>query len=123
MDPVVKPSIEASIIKEIQKGNYVVTDRVPTIVRPIGAVPKSDGGYRLIHDCSLPKGACLNDFSPDFDKCSYESVDDAVSLIKPGYYLAKLDIKSAYRHIPISLSSQQVTGLLWRFSDGNEVHM
>ena len=44
MDPLVKPSIEASIMKEIQKGNYVVTDRIPTIVSPIGAVPKSDGG-------------------------------------------------------------------------------
>ena len=43
--------------------------------------------------------------------------------MKPGYYLAKLDIKSAYRHIPISLSSQQVRGLLWRFSDGNEVYL
>ena len=39
-----KPSIEASIMKEIQKGNYVVTDRIPTIVSPTGAVPKSDGG-------------------------------------------------------------------------------
>ena len=40
----VKSEIEKMIIKEIEFGNYVFTDRKPCIVSPLGAVPKSEGG-------------------------------------------------------------------------------
>ena len=39
-------------------------------------------------------------------------------MIKPFYYLAKIDIKSAYRQIPIHPKSYEATGLQWKFSDG-----
>lgn len=92
----------------------------PQIVSAIGAVPKSDGGYRLIHDCSLPQNGGVNSFAPEFDKYSYESVDTATTMVKPGYYMAKVDIKSAYRHIPIHPRSQRASGLQWSFSNGEE---
>lgn len=116
----VRPQVEELINKEIRQGNYIVTSHEPTIISAIGAVGKSDGGYRLIHDCSLPSETCLNSYAPEFDKYNYESIDTAVGMIKQGYYLAKIDIKSAYRHIPISVSSQRATGLYWRFADGTE---
>ena len=43
------------------------------------------------------------------------TVDKAVSLIKRNVYLAKIDLKSAYRHVPIHPSNYTATGLAWRF--------
>ena len=34
----------------------------PLIVSPMGVIPKPDGGVRLIHDCSLPRGGSVNDY-------------------------------------------------------------
>ena len=120
LDPNVKPFIEETIVGEIQSGNYIVCDSKPLIVSAIGAVPKGDSGYRLIHDCSLPVDGSLNSHAPEMDKYSYESVDSAMSMLKPGYFMAKIDIKSAYRHIPIHPTSQRATGLKWTFSNGRE---
>ena len=121
LDPGARSEVEELIKKEIHKGNYILCSQKPAKISAIGAVPKSDGGYRLIHDCSLPVGECVNAYAPEMDKYSYESVDSAARLVKPGYYMAKIDIKSAYRHIPIHPRSQRVTGLRWTFSDGADV--
>jgi hypothetical protein len=88
-----------------------------------GAVPKSDGGIRPIHDCSLPPESDLNSYAPDFEHYSFQSVDDAVSLLKYNHYAAKIDLRHAYRSVPISAHSQNVTGLHWTFSDGQHVMM
>ena len=123
VDPDVRPHVEKLILKELEQGNYVACETKPDIISALGAVPKSDGGYRLIHDLSLPAGESVNDYAPEMDKYSYESVDTAVSMLKPGVFMAKVDIKSAYRHVPIHPASQRVTGLKWTFADGAEVHM
>lgn len=123
LKPDIKPKVEKLILKEVKKGNYKFLDRKPTIVSAIGVVPKGGGEYRLIHDCSLPEGDSLNSYSPEYEKYTYESVDSAVNLIKPGYFVAKIDIKSAYRHIPIHPRSQEATGLEWTFADGTTRYM
>ena len=123
LHPQVRPFIDEIITREIEAGNYIVSSRKPAVISPLGAVPKSDGGYRLIHDCSVPAETGVNSQAPEFDKYTYESVDNAVAMIKPGDFLAKVDIKSAYRHIPIHPSSQRVTGLNWKFSDGRKLFL
>jgi len=45
----------------------------------------------------------------------------AVSLIKPNAYLAKIDLKSAYWHVPIRPSNYTVAGLAWQFSGENQI--
>lgn len=47
----------------------------------------------------------------DLEKHRYQSVDDACKLVEKGSYLAKIDLKSAYRSVPISKHSMKVTGL------------
>lgn len=103
------------ILKEIQMGNYELVSQPPEIVSPIGVIPKPDGGVRLIHDCSLPKGQSVNDYCTSEWNLKFASVDDAAALIEEGYYMAKVDLKSAYRSVPISKHSQRVTGLKWQF--------
>ena len=40
----------------ISEGNYIVCDGKPNFINPLGAIPKSTRGIRLIHDCSRPSG-------------------------------------------------------------------
>lgn len=111
------------IYDEICKGNYLIADNnsMPVIISALGAVPKSDGGLRPIHDGSLPVDTGMNAYSVNFDHYSYESVDDAIAMMKENYYAAKLDISQAYRHIGINKQSQKATGLKWTFMGGQTV--
>lgn len=110
----------AQILTEIENGNYIFADSTPKIVSPLGVIPKPDGGVRLIHDCSRPIGMAVNDFAHNFDKQKFQSVDDACKLVAKNYYMAKVDLKSAYRSVKLSKRSQEVTGLRWTFPDGSE---
>lgn len=98
---------------EIKEGNYVQVPSPPVIVSPLGIIPKSDGGIRIIHDCSRPKGEAVNDYVSNSHKFKYQSLDDATQLVGHGYFMAKVDLKSAYRSVPISPESQKVTGFKW----------
>lgn len=98
---------------EIKEGNYVQVPSPPVIVSPLGIIPKSDGGIRIIHDCSRPKGEAVNDYVSNSHKFKYQSLDDATQLVGHGYFMAKVDLKSAYRSVPISPESKKVTGFKW----------
>jgi len=98
---------------EIINGNYIAVQEPPLIVSPLGVIPKTDGGVRIIHDCSRPQGMAVNDYVSSEEHHRFQSVDDAAKLIKEGYYMAKVDLKSAYRSVSISEHSCSVTGLKW----------
>ena len=72
-----------------------------------GVIPKSSqpGKWRLIVDLSHPAGFSVNDgIEPDICSLSYASVDSAVAVIMhlgKSTALAKLDLESAYRIIPV----------------------
>lgn len=70
-------------------------------MHPLGAVPKKNGGVRIIHDCSAPKGASLN----DMQTCAYTpwaSIDDILRHVTPGCFLAGVDISEYYRNFPVN---------------------
>lgn len=121
--PDIVREMDAVIRQEINEGNYVITDVKPIIVSALGVVRKSDGGLRPIHDCSLPIHSGVNAHAQSFAHYTYESVDDAVKLIKPGYYFGKIDIRHAFRCISISEQSYRATGLHWKFQDGQSIYM
>ena len=111
-----RSAVEKQIITEIQEGRYVITDTKPTIISALGAIPKSDGSVRLIHDCSQPAGLSVNEYANDNISVKYQSLSDAVNLLSPGCYLAKLDLKSAYRSVALHPSQYMFTGLKWKFA-------
>lgn len=111
----VRDKVEKQIREEIRNGNYVVTQAKPTIVSALGAIPKPNTDkIRLIHDCSRPQHSNVNSYATT-QHFSYVTVEQAVSNIKPNAYLAKIDLKSAYRHVPIHPSNYCATGLAWQF--------
>ena len=75
-------------------------------VSRIGVIPKGTSGkWRLIVDMSTPEGASVNDGIADsLTSLSYVGIQDATTSIVDrgqGTLLAKVDVKSAYRNIPI----------------------
>ena len=69
----------------------------------------SDGvqvGWRVIFDLSSPESRSVNDGIPkNYGAIVYESLDDAIQLIAKagrGAVMMKRDLKSAFRHIPVS---------------------
>ena len=74
-----KEKVDAIIQREIDAGHYKIVYERPTIISALGAVPKSDGGIRLIHDCSMPEGLGVNHYAT-IEKQSFMTVRDAVAL-------------------------------------------
>lgn len=106
--------VEKQILSEIAEGNYIVRTVKPTIVSALGAIPKPDGGIRLIHDGSMPHGHALNDYAKA-EECQYQSLQEAIDLVKVGYYMANVDLKSAYRSVKTHPTNHEATGLQWTF--------
>jgi hypothetical protein len=87
-------------------------------ISPIGIVPKKEQGqFRLIHHLSFPENSSINDFIPDqFSRVHYASLDDAIDIIVSlgrGCLLAKTDIESAFRIIPIRKEDHELLGIHW----------
>lgn len=85
---------------------------------PIGLVEKkTPGEYRLIHHLSSPEGQSCNDFiDPNICSVKYTSFDEAVHMIQDmgqGCLLGKLDIKSAFRLLPVSPSDFDQLGFVF----------
>ena len=89
-------------------------------VSPICLVPKSNQGdrWRMIVDLSYPPNHSVNDgISREFSSMSYASVDDAIRYIVhlgPGTELIKIDLKNAYRIVPIHLQDHHLMAITWQ---------
>ena len=88
---------------------------------PLGVVPKKiQGEFRLIHHLSWPHGSSINDGIPhELATVQYARLDDAVQAkaimhFGQGCYLAKTDIRSAFRIIPVAPSDYNLLGFKWR---------
>jgi len=110
-------AVEAQILEEIDCGNYVPCETKPTLVSSLGAIPKPNGKVRLIHDCSRPGGG-LNSYATT-TPFAYQTVDEAIKLLLPGGYMAKVDLRHAYRVVPIKPCCYEATGLHWLFKDSD----
>ena len=85
---------------------------------PLGLVPKPHSDkWRLIVNLSSPEGYSVNDgICPDLTSVVYASVDNAVEIIRhlgPGTELVKIDLKDAYRVIPVHPQDHHLLGTQW----------
>ena len=116
-------SVNDKLLKELAAGRIVGPLDEPPFepfrVSPLGIVPKkSPGEFRLIHHLSYPDGFSVNDCIPkELVSVRYATIDDAIGLIKSlgqGCFLAKTDIKSAFRIIPVTSSDFPLLGMEWQ---------
>jgi len=99
-------------------GPFVTPPFENFVTSPIGIVPKkAPNEFRLIQHLSYTNGSSVNDSIPS--ECStvhYASISDAISGIKRigvGCFMAKTDVKSAFRIVPIHPSDYALLGMKW----------
>jgi hypothetical protein len=115
-----RDQVESELLDQLKVGNYVITNTKPVIVSPLAAIMKDSGEVRLIHDASVPAGQALNDYSLNLS-VKYQTLSEACQLASPDSYLCKVDLKAAYRSVPISPCDYQLTGIKWKFSGENHM--
>ena len=101
-------------------GPFSSTDSLPPLhVNRFGVIPKghNSGKWRLITDLSFPPGDSVNDgIDAAFCSMSYTTVENVASLVADlgrGSLLAKVDIESAYRLIPVHPQDRQLQAMEW----------
>lgn len=90
------------------------------VVSPLGVVLKKEPNkFRVIHHLSFPKGGSLNDaLNPEECTVSCTSFDAAVGWVRwygQGALMAKADIESAFRLLPVHPDSFRLLGSQWNW--------
>jgi len=103
------------------RGPFIPTDLPGVHCSPFGVIrEKGVDAWRLIVDLSSPKGRSVNDgIKEDLASLSYVTIDDVCNKILKlgqGTSMAKTDVKSAFRMVPIHPSDRGLLGLKWNDS-------
>ena len=115
--------VDAKLKKECEAGRlagpFPNVPFHPFRVSPLGVVPKNTSWeFSLIHHLSYPRGSSVNDgISPENCSVSCATISDAIQHIKAtgtGCFLAKTDIKNAFRIIPIRSQDHGLLSIHWK---------
>ena len=116
--------VEEYIAKERAEGHFLGPFPPGTFpeaqVSRFGVIPKgrTPGRWRLITDLSSPAGASVNDgISSQLCSLQYTSVDrvaQAAQTYGKGALLAKVDVKSAYRLVPVHPDDRLLLAVRWK---------
>ena len=109
-----KQKMDEIIKRELGEGCVSLASEKPICVHSLGAVPKGEGKIGQITDCSRPVGVSVN-YCCDtlLEEFCFKSIADAVDLIKEGSILSVVDIKAAYRAVPIREEHRKFQGFIW----------
>ena len=115
--------VDKKLGKEIQAGRiegpFLSSPYKDPVFSPLGIVPKKVlGEFRVIHHLSYPEGLSINDGIPKSESTvKYASIGQAINHIVnfgPNCFLAKSDVQSAFRIIPIAPSEYHLLGFKWK---------
>ena len=115
--------ISESLSKEVAAGRLfgpLNPSHYPQVqVSSLGTVPKKhvQNKWRLILDLSHPKGHSVNDgINKPLCSLTYTRVDNVVQKVitrGKGTLLAKIDIESAFRNVPVHPHDRHLLGMIW----------
>lgn len=119
--------VTANLLKEVALGRVAGPFSTPPFpnfqVSPIGLVPKKHSDkFRTIFHLSFPKSGTTSinsSISKEEYSLQYITIDNAIQGILSlgqGCYLAKTDIESAFRLIPLRPSDYELFGMYWEGS-------
>ena len=114
--------IDQELAKEHDAGRILGPFTTPPIYplhcSGLGMIPKKNGKWCMIMHLSAPAGRSVNDgIHPEDFSLHYSSVDDAVAILLhlgKGALMAKIDLKSAFRMIPVHRADWDLLGMHWR---------
>lgn len=113
------PELSKKILSEIENGfllgPFTEKPHEDLHISPVRVVPKPNGKWRLIFNLSYPRSHSVNDAIADTCKpVTYPSVLDVVEAAlhsQTPYFLAKVDLKDAYRIVPLHPSQWKWLGM------------
>ena len=102
------------IAKELAEGMISISDVKPHCIHSLGAVPKTNGGIRPITDCNRPLGRSINNHCESLlNEFCFKNVDSVLETLSENEFMTVVDIKSAYRAVPIRESHRKFQGFCW----------
>ena len=115
---VVRQKIQKELAAHRIAGPFVQKPFIQLVVSPLGLVEKHEPNtYRMIHKLSYQQGSSVNDGIPKAaSTIQYASISDAIQIIQaagPEIYLSKMDIKDAFRLVPIHPADYPLLGFMW----------
>lgn len=112
--------VESYMATELELGRLLgPVPRAGVHSSPIGLIPKArqPNRWRMIVDLSCPTGQSVNDgIAPGLCSIQYASIDEAVRIILSmgvGTNLVKIDLKEAYRMVPVHPADHHLLGITW----------
>ena len=113
--------VTQAIIKEIERGHTsgpFSSSPIPNLhCSPLGSGEKKDGSRRLIMDLSQPRGHSINEgINKEEFSVKYTHFDDATSLVRKigkNCLMSKIDIKHAFRLLPVMPAQWILLGICW----------
>ena len=115
-------AVVADLAKETALGHVAgpfATSPFPAyICSPLKTVPKKGNAakLRIIHHLSFPHGRSVNSDTADWP-CPLQGFNCAVRIVHKlgrGCFMAKVDVRAAYRCIPVRPADWPLLGMLWR---------
>ena len=117
--------VQTYLQEELTQGRIGVVTPYPHIAKichisPFGVIPKKSKPWkwRLILDLSSPSAHSINDgIAKESAGLSYVSIDDVTTCILQvgrGAILTKIDIKHAYRNVPVHPEDRCLLGMAWK---------
>jgi hypothetical protein len=122
----VEPGAEQAISKYIdeevklgrQAGPFASPPMSNLVVSPLGAVPKKGTSkHRVVHHLSWPRNGDSINSAIEPMECELTSFDDGTALVVAvgrGALMSKIDIRAAYRCIPVRPEDWHLLGMRWR---------
>ena len=115
---VVQAFIQDQVDNGYMLGPFSQVESPNILVSRLGAIPKKAAGkWRVIVDLSSPSGYSVNDnLRRNLTHVAYASVEDAAVLMHilgRDTLMAKIDIRSAYRMVPIHPEDRWSLGVIW----------
>ena len=116
--------LTVAVQKEVARGHTAGPFPSPPFphnhVSPLGAEPKPDGSIRLLMDLSQPHGQSINEFiSKEEFPTKYVPFDLATDIahhLGHGCLMSKIDIKHAYRLLPVRQEDWPLLVYFWKGS-------
>ena len=118
--------VTKNLLKEVTLGRTAGPFLSPPFqnfqIYPIGVVPKKHSSdWRTIFHLSHPKSSSTSvnaNISKENYSLEYVKIDDAIKLLiiqlGKGSYMAKTDICSAFRHVPVHPNDWELLGMHWK---------
>ena len=118
-------TVDSNLLDEVKQGHTIGPSTSPPFqnfqIYPLGLVPKKNSSkWRTIFHLSCPKtsNASVNaNISSEEYSLQYVRLDDAIRILLklgPKCFMAKTDVKSAFRNIPVHPDNWELLGMKWR---------